>query len=209
MPKAPASPEQIETIKENIIQEAVSLINEIGFSNFSMRKLGTHLGIAAKTIYNYFSDKDELYLKVLTKGFEMLHLTMEETVTQDMSPFEVLRAMAHGYVRFGLENSHHYTILFSMDVPKYRDYVGTNHEKLAESQNRSALEVAVATRKAILKAVRINKQIKDEDLDYLLMQVWSTLHGIVSLYSSRVTLEVGAFEHVIPRMVDDAIAVFK
>lgn len=45
------------------------------------------------------------------------------------------------------------------------------------------------------------------EVDYLLMQLWTSLHGIVSLNNSRVTLEVGNFEKDIDRMVDDAVRI--
>jgi hypothetical protein len=37
------------------------------------------------------------------------------------------------------------------------------------------------------------------------MYVWSTLHGIVSLSLSRVTLEVGDFSRYIDRMIDETL----
>jgi len=209
MPKAPASPGEIENIRDNMIHEAVSLINETGFSNFSMRKLGSRLGIAAKTIYNYFTDKDELYLMILTRGFDVLLETMEKAKEESRTPYQQLRAMARAYVSFGLENPHHYNILFSLDVPKYTDYVGTRHEELADTQNRSALKVAVLTREVMVTGARKSRGVKMKDIDHHLMHIWSTLHGIVSLLNSRVTLEVGDFTTSVDRLVDDTVVMFK
>ncbi len=209
MPKVPASPREVETIRENMILEAVSLINEAGFPSFSMRRLGDRLGIAAKTIYNYFSDKDELYLKILTHGFDKLMLEMTEASAAHKNPYRQLSAMAHAYVNFGLKNPHHYNILFSLDVPKFIDYVGTKHEELADHQNRSALRVAELTRIVLTEVIKKNRKLKVRDTDFLLMQVWSTLHGIISLFNSRVTLEVGEFEGIIDQLVEDALVKFK
>jgi AcrR family transcriptional regulator len=38
-----------------------------------MRGLGQRLGVAAKTIYNHFRNKDEVYLKVATREFGTLY----------------------------------------------------------------------------------------------------------------------------------------
>ena len=209
MPKPPATRDEIESIRANMIREAVSLINEVGFSNFSMRRLGSRLGIAAKTIYNYFADKDELYLMVLTRGFEDLLAAMEQARKKKKNAFEELHAMAAAYVQFGLENPHHYNILFSLDVPKYIDYIGTRHEELADFQNRQALRVAALAREVIVSTVKKSRKMKLRDIDRHLMGLWSTLHGIVSLANSRVTLEVGDFPGSLEAIISDAIAPFK
>ncbi|TGL62071.1 TetR/AcrR family transcriptional regulator [Leptospira sarikeiensis] len=205
MSKTPAKPEEIDRIKSKIIEESISLINEIGFSNFSMRKLGSRLGIAAKTIYNYFSDKDELYLQVLVRGFYILHKKMEEASLLHKDPYKQLYAMAHAYIRFGLENSHYYNVLFSLDLPRFRDYVGTEHEELAYFQNQSAIKIAELTG-GIIDKIRKKKSSKGKkNTGYLLLQLWSRLHGIVSLSNNRITLEVGDFKSVLNQMVDDAV----
>lgn len=206
MSKTPAKPEEVDKIKSRMIAESISLINEIGFSNFSMRKLGDRLGIAAKTIYNYFTDKDELYLHVLLRGFYILHKNMEDASLLHREPSRQLHAMAHAYVQFGLENSHYYNVLLSLDLPRFQDYVGTKHEKLAYFQNQSAIKIVELTGFIIDKIINKKFRKGKKNTDYLLLQLWSRLHGIVSLSNNRITLEVGDFKSVIRQMVDDAVA---
>ena len=209
MPKVPAPPDVVESIRENIIREAAALINDAGYSNFSMRKLGARLGIAAKTIYNYFTDKDELYLLIVTKGFEMLFDRFKAAYDSRENPYGRLRAMARAYIDFGFENPHLYAIMFSMGTPKYMDYKGTKHEKLAGSQNATALRTAEISEKVLGELSRRNPRLRKSDSNYQLMRLWSVLHGIVSLHQSRVTLEVGDFDDSIERMIDDALECFR
>mgnify|MGYP000644120636 CR=1 FL=1 len=205
MAKLPASPAAVESVRERIILEAASLINEVGYADFSMRKLGARLGVAAKTIYNYFTDRDELYLKVVTKGFEMLYDRFSEARASHDAPFMRLDAMARAYVSFGFGNPHLYSIMFSLGTPKYADYVGKKHEALAAHQNAVALESAVLARELLEKVMKTSRRSRGDDPDYRLMQLWSALHGIVSLSLSRVTLEVGDFTGAIDRMVDELL----
>ncbi len=205
MPKPPASPETVESIRENIIMEAAALINEVGYADFSMRKLGSRLGIAAKTIYNYFTDRDELYLMVVTRGFDMFYARFQEARAAGGAPYEQLRRLAGAYIAFGRENPHLYSIMFSMGTPKYVDYRGTRHEKLAAFQNAVALRSAALARELLLEVFESRGEGRDDDPGYRLMQIWSALHGIVSLYLSRVTLEVGDFPGAFDRMIDDLL----
>ena len=66
--------------REDILRHALALIVQDGFQGFSMRKLAARLGIAAKTIYNFFRNQDELYLCILIKGFEQLYAAFEAAV---------------------------------------------------------------------------------------------------------------------------------
>ena len=206
MPKPPATPAEIEATREKIIRETICLINEAGFTGFSMRKLGTRLGVAAKTIYNYFSDKDELYLNVLSKGFSRLYRQMAAAIEQNCSPEDRLLAMARAYVAFGLDNPHYYNVLFNLDLPRFQDYIGTRNQVLADAQNKEALEVARLVREAIGPMIPDTCPDGAAKADVLLMQLWSSLHGMISLNNSRVTLEVGAFKDTIDPMTLHAVA---
>ena len=72
MPRTARTPEEIDAVKADMLDQASALIAEGGYRGFSMRKLAKRLGIAAKTIYNYFHSKDEIYLEILTTGFQKL-----------------------------------------------------------------------------------------------------------------------------------------
>lgn len=50
--------------RQKIIDAAEKLIAESGFHGLSMHKIAREAGVAAGTIYRYFSDKDDLLLQV-------------------------------------------------------------------------------------------------------------------------------------------------
>lgn len=208
MPKPPASPQVVEAIRERILAEALFIINKEGYANLSMRKLARRLGVTAKTIYNYYSNKDELYLMALIEGFQDLTEQFREAYRSSEDPVDKLRAALHAYVHWGLEHRHSYNIMFSMDTPKYTDYVGTRMEQIADRQNRIALQVVeIAT--AILNEVATrNGCLSTDDVPYRLLHLWSTLHGMVSLYISRVTLEVLDFRGAMDRILEDVLRPF-
>ena len=58
------------TSREEILNVALDLLREGGESGLSIRKLAKHLGIAPSSIYNYFSDKDELFNALAEYGME-------------------------------------------------------------------------------------------------------------------------------------------
>ena len=53
--------------KERIIEGAADLFKTYGIKSVTMDYLASHLGISKRTIYEVFSDKDELLVEVLTR----------------------------------------------------------------------------------------------------------------------------------------------
>lgn len=208
MPKRPAPPQVIEAMRGRILTEALFIINEEGYANLSMRKLARRLGVTAKTIYNYYSNKDELYLMALIEGFQDLAEQFTAAYRSSDNPVEKLRAALHAYVRWGIGHGHSYNIMFSMDTPKYTDYVGTKMEQVADRQNRVALQIAEIGMTILAEVASYNGSITEEDVPYRLLHLWSTLHGMVSLYISRVTLEVWDLRGAMDRILEDAIRPF-
>lgn len=72
MPKKPRSEQEVQKVREEILDKTLELINEVGYENFTMRKLANKLNMTATPIYQYYKNKDELYLAALTQGFETL-----------------------------------------------------------------------------------------------------------------------------------------
>ncbi|MEN6448141.1 MAG: TetR/AcrR family transcriptional regulator [Syntrophaceae bacterium] len=208
MPKAPASAEVIEAIRERILTEALFIINQDGYANLSMRKLALRLGVTAKTIYNYYSNKDELYLMVLIKGFQELAEQFCTAYQSSENPVEKMRAAVTTYVRWGIENKHSYNIMFSMDTPKYADYVGTRMEEVADRQNKVALKIAEIGTAILTEVAAYNASISTDEIPVRLLHLWSTLHGMVSLSISRVTLEVWDLRGTIDRILEEVLLPF-
>lgn len=52
--------EQVLDIKKYIIEESDKLFCQYGFKSVTMDDIANHLGMSKKTIYQHFSDKDEL-----------------------------------------------------------------------------------------------------------------------------------------------------
>ncbi len=70
--------------KEQILCAAEKLIAESGFQGFSMQKLANEAGVAAGTIYRYFSDKDHLLDEVRLNVAKRIATAVQAGVSDDM-----------------------------------------------------------------------------------------------------------------------------
>ncbi len=190
MPKTTRSPEEVKKIKDRILETALQLLIDDGFMHFSMRKLAARLSITAASIYNYFTNKDELYLLIQTRGFEMLYEMIEDASRKNASPEKRLENIIRAYLKFGMDNPEYYEIMFSRNTPKYVDYKKTDIEPVAFREKQTALksaDIAIAVYSAVFEN---RKTVSDKVLRMNMLQVWCMLNGLINLFNSRVLQEV-------------------
>ena len=185
MPRIPRNETEIKEVRNKILENALNIICDEGYENLTMRKLGSCLGCAAKTIYNYYGSKEEIYLRILTRAFELLNTSADDAVNGVSDPVEKLRILCNVYIRFGLENVHYYNIMFSWDVPKYTNYLGTYYESAAGEEKETAMHYAVISEAAISEILLKKGGGPKEESVYHLIRMWSMLHGYVSLHNSH------------------------
>lgn len=205
MPKVARNGAEVAGVKDRILETALALIIDDGFVHFSMRKLAAKLGMTAANIYNYYRNKDELYLHIQTRGFEMLADRFQTIAAQKISLNERILGMLRAYIDFGVHNPEYYEIMFSRNTPKYTDYVGTAMEPVAHHEKQTALKAA-----EIALGVFAKLGIDVDEARFRLIQIWSALNGIVNLYNSRVMQEVDDHaDQAIERMVGELMQPFR
>lgn len=186
MGRLPRPKKDVEKKKEEILQEALRIIEKKGFEGFSIRQLGPKVGVAPKTIYNYFHNKDEIYLHILTRGFELLVNDMTKAVYAIDDPSEQLAALAKAYVKFGLEESNYYDIMLTLYVPKANDYIGTPQEELSQKELATAMQASDLFRETIGRLINGKNKEGKKDSNLLFMQLLAGIHGIVALKNNTI-----------------------
>jgi AcrR family transcriptional regulator len=186
MPRTPRRPEEIEAEKQRILGEALNIIAESGYEGLTMRGLGQRLGVAAKTIYNYFQNKDEVYLQVGTREFDALHGELLEGYKSSQDPFEKLEAMTKRFLAFGLSHSSNYDLMFGLQIPKSRDFFGSPSEGMAVRLLSGALRVRDLVVRVISEIAESGGDFTEEEI-VLHSMAWLTgMHGILSLYNNAI-----------------------
>jgi AcrR family transcriptional regulator len=184
--KEARSLDELEQVRMRILDAALSIIIKEGFDALTMRKLASRIGMTAPNIYNYFSSKDELYISIVIRGFEMLHNNLKAAYQSYEDPLSRALSLTNAYMNFGIENSAHYEIMFSRATPKYNDYVGTPYEKLSAMEYRISMEIAQLAMKAVSELMGGDVSPEEDGVVQNVIRVWSTLHGMVSLFNSQI-----------------------
>jgi AcrR family transcriptional regulator len=157
--------------------------------------------MTAATVYNYFQNKEEIYLHVLTRGFELLYDDLVRASGSRDEPFEKLKAVWREFVRFGLNQSNYYDIMLTLYIPKYRDFVGGPLEPLARKELTTALKVVDLITRVLEEIAEAHGNIRKEDARIHFMRLLTGVHGVVSLYNNTIL----AYVHDHPEDVLDSL----
>ncbi len=182
MPKKPKEQVEIEEIKTKIIDCALDVLVAEGYESLSMRKLAAKVGLSAKTLYNYFQSKDEIYLHLIDTGFTILKNHILDAIKDVEDPVEKARAVCRAYLMFGLKNPNYYNVMYNMSLPKHDAFVGTSLEKLADipfNKSERLRELAVGI---IYDALKIKGGFPREVAELKMFHIWASLHGAASIY---------------------------
>lgn len=176
----------IKDIQERILGAALDIIVQEGFPALTMRRLASKIGMTAPNIYNYYKSKDELYISLVIRGFEMLRRELTSVYDKHDDPVERGAALARAYINFGLKHSSYYDIMFTYPTPKYDDYVGTPLEKLSEIEYKISMDIVALAMKAVTALTDKKNAPDDQKIQMRFIAAWSALHGMISLNNSKV-----------------------
>lgn len=185
MPRA-----EVEKFRDRILDIALDIILKQGFDSLSIRKIASRLGVTATTIYNYYSSKDELNLMIRVRGFETLHNMLKTKYDSSDNIETQFTGMIRAYVEFGLTYAGYYDLMFNLHTPKYLDYVGTAIETTAHFEKQTALKCLDLFAQPVINYLKVDNDRSVNAVQYMLIKYWSDLHGLITLYNSRLFHEV-------------------
>ena len=101
-----------------IVDEAWELSRERGLAGWTLRDLGSQVGMRAPSLYVYVDSKFALYDALYADGYRAL-LDVVAGVPRDQAPLEALRDGAHRFVEFCVANPPRCQLLFLRTIPGF------------------------------------------------------------------------------------------
>lgn len=187
MPPKPRTPEEKQRDKQRIIDAALSIVQKQGLDGLSIRKLSGMLNMSATNIYNYFYNKDEIYLHILITGFDLVHKAHEKALIGVDDPLEQLEISLSTFVRLAEQHPAYYQLMFSTQDPKYTDYVGTPIEKMAAEQKARAMMAFNYLEDIVSKCI---PNLSPAELRVNTARIFSEIHGYVNIQHNHVLREM-------------------
>lgn len=159
--------------RDRIIEGAAELFRTYGIRSMTMDSLATNLGMSKRTIYEVFSDKDELLMAVLTKMAteqkDMIKRVLEESENSIVAIFRMLEINKDNFQSMSLAfqadlKKYHLDVLMKKsdksDMPDYRNHQQVIEEGIKEGLFRNDINPDLANR----CLYNLGRSIMDDDL---------------------------------------------
>ena len=164
-----------DTRRQLIVQTALHILDDRGLDAVTMRRVASHIGLGAMTLYTYVDDQADLWQHMVRCGFDQLHAQCQASST--LASDESWRGGARAYIRFALDHPNLYKLMF--DTPA----APTADPSLHPDQ-----QVLTGGLKPLLEKVRHRLASKNLPPDRLNRQAlteagrfWIGLHGLAML----------------------------
>ena len=159
-----------------LLDAALEIIGESGPQGLTIRAVARRAGVSHAAPYRHFTDKDELILAVVERGFALMQQTMQaqkDAASDDaMSQFA---ASGLAYVDFALQHPAYYRIMFSGDLLSTTGNVSFQHT------SSEALQEMVGD---ISRCQELGL-VRQGDPTTQALTILSTIHGFVSLVNDN------------------------
>ncbi len=189
-----------QEMRDNILEVASNMFLEEGYDKTSIRNIADKIEYSAGTIYQYFKDKDDIFLTIHRQAFDKL-FTHFNQIAQIEDCFERLYRLGYIYIKFALENPKLYDLMFIMHAP-----MNALKDELWDCGHSSFDFLYDLVQECIEK-----KRIKMHDTQATTMLIWATVHGLVSLHirNRYKMIETERIEQIIMQALDEMMEAIK
>ncbi len=164
-----------QQLRDKIFDAAWKIVETEGMEQLTVRGIAELSSCSLGALYNVFASFQDLQLQVnaniLSRLYQVFHQTTEESLKQNKSYGELLKALGKAYIDFGLKHRFLWKALFehvpSAPFPEW--YVKHAHEGLYH----------------LSKKLSLYYQIPEETLRRSLGFFWASIHGICSVLLNR------------------------
>ncbi|MDI9257969.1 TetR/AcrR family transcriptional regulator [Flavobacterium sedimenticola] len=162
-----------ENLKALILQGAKKLFLEKGIEQTTIRNIADEIDYSVGTVYVYFKDKNAILHDIHTIGFQELGGSFTELFTIE-DPMDRLRKMGIFYMKFAIENSEMYDLMFNVKAPM----------EFIEHSEKEEWNEGVGTFNALKNTVAQCMEkghFKGHSLEPLSFMIWGVVHGMCCL----------------------------
>lgn len=128
------------TDKQNIIIKASDLFLKYGYSKVTTDEVAGFAGISKKTLYNHFTNKEDLLVSVIDEIFCTLETDLQEVLTGKESYKEKLRLVINAVSKALSQLNHHFLQDIQVKMPIVWDDLIRRKETLVKKYFGQMLE---------------------------------------------------------------------
>jgi len=186
-------------LRQEILDAASELFVNEGYEHVSMRRIAEKIEYSPTTIYLYFKDKAELLEQVCAETFSRLSRILAGLDELPGDPAARLKRGLVAYIKFGLENPHHYRATFMTPIPE-----GFDEEKYKQPDS-PGMQTFDFLRRRVFDCIAAEKFKKNADAELISQTLWAGVHGLTALLITCEGFPWVGREKLIHSMVDTLV----
>src|SRR5215204_782498 len=106
---------------EQTLKAAHELFAERGYAAVKMDEIAASVGVTKPLLYNYFGNKEQLYITCMERAGDSLTATVAEAVGATVSPGDALGAGVRAFFSFLDSDRAAWAVLFDETLPRGGD----------------------------------------------------------------------------------------
>jgi len=162
-----------ETLRQNILNAARTLLFSKGYADFSMRRLAERIEYTPTTIYLHFKDKREILFHLREEVYGLVTDLLETAAASEKNPARRVRAVIRAFVDFGLSDPDRYRLAFGENA-------SAELKPITFLQEGTKGLHAYETVRKMVQDMGKKKSKETEDLDCLTQVLWANTHGLIT-----------------------------
>ncbi len=209
------SPSVSEIRRERERAEMVARIMDVardmfvrdGYEAVTLRKIAEAIEYSPGTIYQYFKDKQALFMKILATDYVDLRKNLSECLVLE-NPVEVMVEMARRYAMWGITHPNHYRLLLMPPQAWEEETQDLRKPASPTPEKQLFLMLDQAVKVAISRGMLKEKYTESAPVAATL---WAGIHGVVMLEITTSTEEfaqLGGQDLSLEKRLDTLTGVF-
>jgi AcrR family transcriptional regulator len=153
-------PKVIDKVEEKINNSAFRLFGENGYNHVTMKMVAQDVGISVGTLYNYYSNKEDLFLNSFKQSFDQIYLALNSIIEKSENSYNFISVLYNEILK--LKG-------FSREIIRSK----INHEMVDELKSH----LLILMRSLVYQAEEKGElQIPDKDKDRVIRLIIITIH---------------------------------
>lgn len=183
-------PPKAKFTREEVIDAALNIVRNEGFSALTARALGTKLGSSARPVFTVFQGMEEVQQAVVDKAKALY----KEYVKRGLSDTPAFKGVGTQYILFAINDPKLFQLLFMKE-----------HEDVPELF--AVLPIIDESYDEILSSVRDGYGLTNETAEKMYRHLWIYTHGIAALCATKMCRFTG--EEISAMMTEVFIGLLK
>lgn len=159
-----------DTTRRSILDTALQMVEANGCDCISMRKLADEIGYTAPVIYEYYKNKEDIYLEIARKGCLLLANDIKIASLKPESAALKIKGMWIAYWDFAEQHKEIYQLMFGINISCFPKEQNTMHD-----------EVIYHLFSPLIGSLYKTSENKDREIRTTFLTYWSLVHGLIAI----------------------------